>query len=116
MGLPSRSLRKAAAQIIGERSYLAGVEKDLELAKEVSQFLESRAGAVLYSALEDLERSAYAGMTSTSPFRIFKQIEYRKELDVAQYLKGKMNAVVLNGEVLENNLESIYGEPDDTAA
>jgi len=110
MHKPSRAIKKLTARVVGEADYMSGVKKNLEVAKEMEAFFESKAGAVMYSAMEDLERSAFNGMASTSPWRIFKQMEYRKELGIVRYIKAKMDSCVANGEALEKNLELQYGE------
>lgn len=112
MQLPSRNLRRFASKITGEKDFFAGVEKQLEISDEIKRVMEGKFGAVLYAAIEDMERTAFLGLANTSPLRIWKQLEYRKELRMAQYLKARIESHISNHEALSKNLETIYGGDD----
>lgn len=114
MRLPSRKFRRAMHEALGEQDYLSGVQRDLELSEAVKQGMESKFGAAMFMAFEQIERACYAGMASTSPFRIFKQLQLRAELMVVQYVKAQLESYVVNADALIANLNEIQGiESDD---
>jgi len=114
---PSRQLKKFAGQMAGEIDYDESQYKQVEIAQEIKRGTESVFGTALYMAIEDLERSAYLNMANTSPLRLFKQIELRKELGVVQYIKAKLDSYITNGNAIEENMKllmGVYDEEDDT--
>jgi len=110
--LPSRKLREATSMMVGEADYIAGVKRDLAVSKAVSDGMDGVFGAAVYNALEELERSCYASMANTSPYRVFKQVRIRAELTVAQYIKSRLNNYVTNAETLMQNMAVLNGEQD----
>jgi hypothetical protein len=96
-------------EALGERDFLAGIQRDLDLAEEVKRGMETKFGAALFLAYEQIERACFAGMASTSPFNIKKQLQLRAELMVVQYTKAQLEAYVTNAETLLANMETIQG-------
>lgn len=107
MRAPSVKLKHHMSKMVGERDFLGGYRKDLKLGEIVKDGMASPFGALLYKTLEELERANYAELVSTSPFRIFKQLQIRAELSVAQYIKSRLEAYTTNSEALMQNLEEI---------
>lgn len=110
MRKPSLKFRREIKRAMGEADYLAGIERDMELADEIRRMMDSKGGAALYDAFEGIERACYAGITTTSPLRIFKQMQLRAELMVAQYVKAQLDNYILNAETLVQNLNELHGE------
>ena len=108
----SRSVRQLGKDLTGEADWLSRADQEVEKSRQVAAGMETPFGAALYSALEDLERSAYLNMANTSPLSLFKQMEYRCELRIAQYIKGRIESHVVNLEALEHNLKEMYGDVD----
>ena len=102
---PSRSLKKTMSKMVGERDYLSGVGKDLELGEVVKGGMDSQFGALLYKTLEEIERANYAELVGTSPYRVFRQVQIRAELRVAQYIKSRLESYVVNSDALIENLK-----------
>jgi len=112
---PSRTLKRFIARATGEMDFLSGIEKDLDLAKKVSEGMDTVFGAALFNALEDLERSAFAGMADTSPWRVLKQIQFRSELRTSRYIKAKLQQYVVNAEALMQNIKMLNEVEDEEA-
>jgi len=110
MRLPSSKLKRNMQAALGEGNYLAGLQRDLDLSNSVRDGMGTLFGAAIYGALEELERACYSGMASTSPWRVFKQVKYRAELHVAQYIKSRLSNYVTNADMLLQNIEMLKGE------
>ena len=113
MRKPSVKFRRELKRAMGEQDFLAGIQRDTELADEVRLMLDSKGGAAMFSAFEEIERACYAGMAATSPLRVFKQIQLRAELMTVQYVKSQLNNYITNAEALIQNINELHGEPDD---
>ena len=103
----SRQVRDVSAELVGDRVFLSGIRKDLEMAKAVEHGMETVFGAAVLQALEEMERNGYAKMREVSPMRVFTQMEARAEIAVAQYVKSRLLSRLVNIEALENNLKEL---------
>jgi len=110
MSPPSRILKKNMNRMVGESDYLHGVGKDIELGEIVKGGMDSQFGALLYKTLEEIERANYAELVNTSPYRVFRQVQIRAELRVAQYIKAKLESYVVNSDALIENLKELDDE------
>ncbi len=113
MHRPSRQLKKFVKTFADESSFMDGQERQLEVANEIKKGVESVFGTALYMAIEELERAAYLNMAKTSPLRVFRQMEVRKELGIVQYIKARLDSYITNGEAIEENMKLILGVDDD---
>jgi len=104
---PSTVIKKHFDVMLGEDRYYTGERKNIELGREIERGMNSPFGAALYKALEELERSNYALLMETPPWRIFRQIQIRAELKTAQYIKARLETYVVNAEALLANLQEL---------
>jgi hypothetical protein len=108
--LPSRALRKVGKEMVGDADYLTGVQKNLKIANNVRDGMDSHFGAAVIAALENLERAAYATMANTNPyFRKGKIAQAQAELKTAKYLKAILISYVSNIDTLEEQIQELYG-------
>ena len=112
MRKPSIKFQRAMKQAVGERDFMAGIERDMELANDVRQMLESKGGAALFNAFEEIERGCYAELTNTSPFRVHKQVQIRAELMTVQFIKAKMSTYISNAKTLQTYIDEINGQEE----
>lgn len=107
--LPSRALRKATKEMIGDADYLTGVKSNLQVAQNVKVGMDSHFGAALIAALDNLERAAYCKMANTSPWRWRLLAKTQTELKTAQYIKAILISYVTSIETLEEQIEDLHG-------
>jgi len=113
MRKPSIKFRREMTKAAGEGDFLGGIQRDLELANEVRQMMESRGGAALFNSFEEIERACYSGMASTSPFRVLKQLQLRAELMTVQYIKAQMSNYITNARTLQTYIDELHGEREE---
>lgn len=112
MHRPSSALKRLKNTIIGDKDYIGGLQKNIDVANSIKLGMGTPFGAALYMAIEDLERDAYSNMANTSPLRIFRHYEIRNELRIVHYLKSTLDAYVINGEALEEQMRVIIEGED----
>jgi len=107
--LPSRTLRKFAHEAIGDRDYISGVQANLAVANAVKDGMNSPFGAAVIASLDNLESSAYATLAKTHPWRSGRIAQAQAELRTAQYIKAILGSYVANADVLQEQIEELYG-------
>ena len=107
--LPSRALRQATKEMVGDADYLTGLHENLKVANAVKDGMNSHFGAAVIAALENLERAAYGTLASTSPWRKAKIAQAQTELKTAKYIKAILLTYVNSVDVLQEQIEDLYG-------
>jgi len=110
---PSKGFQDSFDRVFEQVDEDKGTAEMIALGRSIKEGLATPFGAALYQAIEDVERSAYAAMTSTSPWRIDKQQEYRAELRTVLYLKAKLDSYVTNADALASNIQNLNGTWDE---
>jgi len=110
--LPSRALRTFKQHVTGDADYASGLARNLKVANSVKDGMNTHFGAAIIAALENLERASYATLASTSPWRRQKLQKAQSELKTAQYIKAILMSYVSSAEVLEDQIEELYGESE----
>lgn len=113
MRLPSRKFRLEMKRAAGESDFLAGIQHDIELADAIRDGMQTKFGAAIFNAYEQIERACYAEMANTSPFNVMKQLKIRAELTTVLYVKAQLEGYIVNADTLLQNLNELNGETND---
>jgi len=104
---PSRGFRKSFDRVFEQEDEDQGTADTIALGQSIKEGLQTPFGAALYQAIEDVERSAYAAILTTSAWRVDKQQEYRAELRAVLYLKARLDSYITNADALASNIQNL---------
>ncbi|MCK5613896.1 hypothetical protein KAR91_69180 [Candidatus Pacearchaeota archaeon] len=113
MRKPSVKFKREMKRAMGEADFMGGIQRDIELAEAVRQGMESRFGAAMFNAFEEIERASYSGLATTSPFNFPKQFQLRAELATVQWVKSRLESYIVNAETLIQNMNELNGDMND---
>jgi len=105
MHRPSRNLKLAYSQALGEKEYLAGMITRKDKMLEVQRGVESPFGQALILAFDDIIKAGMHKLVDTPSWHIFKINKIKAEIQIARFMKGKLMAYVANAEAFEQELE-----------
>ena len=110
---PSRALKSALTNVLGEKESFTALFRAKEAYAPVAVWVESPAGAAILDALDDIERAAMSRLVDTPAIMIFKAMRDKSEIYIARYIRTRLMFYVQNHEMLQREIAKLRGMEDE---